>query len=849
MLNRHIPYFLVYFAIISLTACQTEDKVSEFSESDFPNENFFLQRAYPDDFMDIKAYESGMAEARIMGSQRGIGFDAEWTVQGPGNIGARVNTMAVNPQNENIIFAGFSSGGLWRTIDAGQNWEPVFDTQTWPSIGVVTFDPTNPQTIYVGTGDPNISFYPMLGDGIYKSTDGGDTWTHIGLDAQRVITKIVVNPANPNIIFASSMGMPFIRDNERGLYRTTDGGANWQQVLFISDQAGVTDLVMDPFDPNVLYASGWDRVRSNQESTISGPGAKVFKTVDGGDTWTQLTNGLPSDNMSRTGLAISKLTPGLVYSMFVGTDLELAGIFKTTDAGDNWEPIDIFGAEGSMSGQGWYFSQLRTSPTNDDELYLLGLELYRGYPELGFWEQLGPPWWTYEVHADKHDLVVTNSGNLYLATDGGAYKSMDAGNTWQDIENIPTTQFYRVAFNPHEPENYYGGAQDNGTTGGNANAPNDWPRIYGGDGFQAIFHPTDPLVFYAETQNGGLVVTDDGGGSFYDAKFGIDENDRRNWDMPVAMSNHNPEILYTGTYRMYRSTEGTIPFWEAISDDLTDGLIFNPRHHNISAISESPLEPGLVYVGTSDGNVHRNDGDDFMWTNISAGLPDRYVTDVEASPTNQNWVYVTHSGYRDNEFIPRVHRSTNQGQTWEDISSNLPNIAVNNLFVLPGHGDSVLFVATDAGIYATLNGGQEWSRLGTNMPYIPSFDLDWNPVQNTLIAGTFARSIMTYPIDSLLTQPVSAVKNNLAALKDLKISPNPATDKILVTASLASADQVTELAIFDLHGRQFGTSKTTQEKQINQSFEVGALPAGQYFLRLKSGDKVGVSRFIKQSIR
>ncbi len=848
MTNRPTLRFLLLFALAALTAChpkQANEKESE-AEKDFPNEEFYLQRAYPDAFMDLKAYEKGMTEARLMAAEKVNGFDDEWTVQGPGNIGARINTLAVHPANPNIIFAGFSHGGLWRTVNGGQTWTPIFDAQSWPSIGVVTIDPSNPQTVYVGTGDPNISFYPMLGDGVYKSTDGGDTWTHLGLDAQRVITKIVVHPTNPNIIFAGSMGLPFIRDNDRGLYRSTDGGANWAQVLFISDQAGVTDLVMDPFNPNVLYASGWDRVRSNQESLVSGPGAKVFKTTDGGDTWTQLTNGLPNDNMGRTGLAISQLTPGLVYAMYVGTDAQLAGIFKSTDAGANWEPIDITGAEGALAGFGWYFGKLRVNPSNDDELYLLGVELWRGYPELGLWETVGPPWWTYEVHADKHDLVITASGEFYLGTDGGAYKSLNFGATWQDIENIPATQIYRVAYNPHEPELYYGGAQDNGTTGGNAASINNWPRIYGGDGFQALFHPSDPLVFYAETQNGGLVMTDNGGGFFYDATTGLDENDRRNWDMPVVMSAHNPDVLYTGTYRMYRSIAGTFPVWDTISFDLTDGLILNPRHHSITTISESPLEPGLVYVGTSDGNVHRNDGDDFMWTNISAGLPDRYVTDVEASPTNQNWVYVTHSGYRDNEFIPRVHRSKNQGQTWEDISSNLPDIAVNNLFILPDHGDSVLFVATDAGIYASLNSGEVWNRLGTNMPLVPTFDLDWNPAQNTLIAGTFARSIMTYPLDSLLVQPVSAVGNSFASKIDLKISPNPTTSKILVSGQIIPGSPAAELAIFDQHGKQVLTAKSPAGKALNQTFDVSKLPAGAYFLRVKSGASVGVRQFIKQ---
>lgn len=843
MTNLPILRFSLLFLLLSLAACHPETEMEgEEEEGEFPNEEFFLQRSYPDDYVDLKAYQKGMMEARLLAAEKVVGFDAEWTVQGPGNIGARVNALAVHPTNENIIFAGFSSGGLWRTTNGGQTWNPVFDAQNWPSIGVVTFDPTNPQTIYVGTGDPNISFYPMLGDGVYKSTDGGDTWTHLGLEAQRVITRIVVHPTNPNIIYAGSMGLPFVRDNNRGLYRSEDGGANWEQVLFISDQAGVVDLVMDPFDPNVLYASGWDRVRSNQESLTTGPGAKVFKTTDGGDTWSQLTNGLPTDDNGRTGLAISRLTPGLVYALYVNTSNGLGGIYKTTDAGGNWEPVDIFGAEDAVSNFGWYFGQIRVNPTNDDEIYVLGVELWRGYPEVGFWETVGPPWWEYSIHADKHDLVFSNSGKMYLGTDGGAYKSSDNGVNWQDIENIPTTQFYRVAYNPHEPENYYGGAQDNGTTGGNASNMNNWPRLYGGDGFQPLFHPTDPSIFYAETQNGGLVVSD--GSGFNDATVGMDGNDRRNWDMPVVMSTHNPDILYAGTYRVYRSVQGFIPFWEPISEDLTDGTPNGNLNHNISALAESELEPGLVYVGTADGNVHRNEGEDFVWSNISAGLPKRYVTDVEASPTNIDWVYVTHSGYRDNEFIPRIHRSKDRGQTWEDISSNLPDVAVNNVFILPDHHDSVLVVATDAGVYASLTSGESWNRLGVNMPFVPSFDLDWNPTQRTIIAGTFARSIMTYPLDSLLAQPVSAVRQPVASVGRVDISPNPTRGKVMVSASSANGT-LSELSVFDKMGKLVHQANLPKDQQNSQPFDASALPAGEYFVRVKSGTGIGVGRFSK----
>lgn len=844
-----IAFLLLCF---SASSCLREKNDREprdlLAEKNFPNEYFFLQRTWPDKKFSLKAYEKAMYEARTGAAVKSTGFDAAWTVQGPGNIGARANTIAVHPTGENIIYTGFSNGGVWKTTDGGANWVPIFDEQIWPATGDIAIDPSDPETVYVGTGDPNITFYPMLGDGLYKSTDGGTTWTNLGPTAPRIITKIILHPTNPGIIYVGTMGLPFERNNDRGLYKTTDGGTTWQQVLFISDQAGVTDVVMDPFDPNTLYAGGWDRIRNNQESIINGPGARVFKTTDGGDTWTQMTNGLPDGDMGRTSLAISSTNPGVVYVRYVGTNSQLAGIYKTEDGGDTWNPIDITGLEDALGGFGWYFSRMAVNPLNDNELYILGVEIWHRDPTTEQWESINPPWWQYSVHADKHDLVFSASNTMYLATDGGLYKSAGNGENWEDIENIPTTQFYRVAYNPHEPDLYYGGAQDNGTTGGNAAGIDAWERIYGGDGFQPLFHPDDPLVFYVETQNGSISVTDDGGLSWYGATDGIPGGDRRNWDMPYIMSPHNPDVFYTGTFRVYKSTAGVFPNFEAISEDLTDGLILNPRYHNITTLSESPIIEGLLYVGTADGNVWRTDDGGTTWTGISAGLPDRYVTEVKASPEVQDRVYVSHSGYKDNEFIPRLHRSDDRGDNWEDISGNLPDLAINDLFVLPQHADSVIFAATDGGVYGTIDSGNTWERLGTNMPYVPVFDIDWNVENNQVIAGTFARSIMTYPIDSLL-QPVppdtsTAVNPVFANNSPIRISPNPARDFITLEFSGASG-KTSEVAIFNTGGLLVLNQKLSQSGNVRQTMDIRTLPAGSYFIKIKTGAAIRTGRFVK----
>ena len=713
-MQKHFSYLAFLLLICCVSSCYKIEKQSipptdKLDEKTRPYEDFYLQRSYPNDKFDLKAYENALRQAREESAEKGVGFDEAWTVQGPGNIGARINTIALHPENENIIFVGFSQGGVWRTTDGGANWMPIFDDQLWPSIADIAIDPSDPETVYVATGDLNISGYPLIGDGLYKSTNGGDTWENIGLEASRVLAEVVVHPTNPDILYVASMGIPFERDNNRGLYRTTDGGTNWEQILFISDSTGIIEIQMDPFNPDVIYASGWDRVRNNTESLITGVGAKVYKTTNGGDDWEMLGGGLPTGPLSRTGLAHSQITPDLVYAMFVGEDLRLNSIFKSADAGVTWDSVGIVGAEGALSTFGWYFGKLRTHPENDDELFLLGVDLWRGFVETGEWFRATPNWWEYSVHADKHDLVFNQEGFMYLATDGGLYLSPDFGESWADIENIPTTQFYRVAYNPHQPEQYYGGAQDNGTTGGNAGIINDWPRIYGGDGFTAVFHPTNPDIFYCETQNGNIVVTEDGGNDFSGADDGIENDDRRNWDMPYIMSVHNPDVLYAGTFRVYKSESGEFPFFFPISGQLTNDVVSNNRYHTITTLSESPILQGLLYTGSVDANVWRTDDDGGDWVDISNGLPDIYVSEVKASPHNADWVYVTHSGFKDNDFVPRIHRSKNRGADWEDISNDLPNLPINDVYILPGQADSVLFVATDAGVYATLNSGENWS--------------------------------------------------------------------------------------------------------------------------------------------
>ncbi len=845
--------FLIFSCSESPEKIPSDNRIEQKHE---PSDEFFLQRMGPDGHFALDAYTNALNGITQQTLTRTInGFDEEWTTQGPGNIGARVNTLKVHPTNEDIIYAGFSDGGVFKTTDGGVTWNPIFDDQAFLSIGDIELDPQDPNIVYVGTGDLNISGYPFIGDGLYRSTNGGDTWTNIGLEETRIISKIIIDPTNSNNIFTAAMGLPFQRNSDRGIYRSTDNGNSWEQVLFISDSTGVSEMVMDPNNPQVLYAIGWDRIRNNFESVIKGEGAKVYKTTDGGDTWNILGGGLPNDiTHSRMGITIHESNPNILYVQYIAGDgYQLEAIYKTEDAGISWDPIpideDINGlSSNAMGGFGWYFGKIRVNPNDPNDIYLLGVDLWRTTDAGENWDRATPPWWSYDVHADKHDLTFLADGGVLLATDGGIYRSDANNDTWVDIENIPTTQLYRVAYNPHLPNQYYGGAQDNGSMGGNAIEINNWDRIFGGDGFQMAFDPDNPDRFFVETQRGNISVTLDGGNNFDSGDNGIDNGDRRNWDMPYFISPHFSQILFTGTYRVY-SGVGDVPDWNPISEDLTDGPDATSRYNNITAIDESPIEEGLLYVGTGDGNVWRGDNFGGTWTSISNGLPDQYVTDVIGSPTDVDIAYVTYSGYRDNDFLPRIFRSNDQGGTWEDISSDLPDLAINELLILPETGDSVMFVATDGGVYGTVTAGESWERLGTNMPIITVYDLVINVEKNQLVAGTFARSIMTYPLDSISTMEDPMVSNNTPTkLKTsrIKIIPTIATHSTQINIENTEPNRTVDLAVISMDGKLMYEASKLSGPEVSHDLDISQYPAGQYFVKVKIRHKIMSAAFVKQ---
>lgn len=808
-----------------------------------PNEEFWIRRTYPNLVPDERAYFQALNKVKESISLRGTipGFDDSWVVEGPGNIGARGNTIAVNPFNEKIILAGFSHGGIWKTINGGQDWYPVFDNQASLTIGTICFDPKNPSIIYAGTGDNNIPGGVFTGNGVYKSIDEGETWQNIGLMDEKLISKIQVDPVNTNIVYAATMGNPFQRDVNRGLYKSIDGGLSWNKILYIDNQTGITDMVINPINPQILFASSYTRIRTTYESLLVSAEAKVLRSLDGGMSWTSLANGLPlGTKHSRVGVALCKSAPENVYAIYVDSTYNLENLYRSTDNGNTWDivPTVSNGVDGGLfGGFGWYFGKVFIDPNNPDIMHIPGVDMYSTTDGGNSWFLSAPAWYTYEVHADKHDLVYTNTGKVLLATDGGLYRTSDF-QIWEDIENIPTTQFYRVEFNPHDPFNYYGGAQDNGTSRGNLSNINSWERVFGGDGFQPRFNPVDPLNYYYGVQNGDIYGTEDGS-FFYNLLFdgtGFNIGERLNWDTPYIISNSNSNRLYIGGQKLYRS-DNKGHDWVPVSEDLTGDVIQLGSTHTITSIDESKLDSNILFVGTGNGFLWRSTNMGISWDSVHQnGLPMRYLTSVHTSPSKKNTVYATFQGYKYNENMPHVFRSDNLGATWVDISSDLPQLGINDIYILPNGKDDELFVGTDGGVYGTINRGLHWERLGVNMPVVPVFDVDYNPVLNKIIAGTYARSIMSYSLDFVTFN--NSPQNKL---QELIVYPNPVVKDLHWNENLIGF-QNPNAEVFDLSGKILISSIS----RLNDGkLDVNALSSGVYILKLKEGNKELTKKFIK----
>jgi photosystem II stability/assembly factor-like uncharacterized protein len=818
-----------------------KEQKSEKEALEQPAEHFAFMRSYPDVALDYRAYSKMLTTnaslLQLEANAQAKSMSGNWQLEGPLNIGGRVTAFAIHPTNNNIMFAGCPGGGLFKTTNGGGNWTPVFDNQAALSIACITFDPFNSNTIYVGTGDPDTPFTAFVGNGIYKSTDGGTTWTNIGLSQMGIISKVVVNPTNGNVLYAAAMGVPMQRNNQRGVYKSTNGGVSWSQVLFIDNQTGVSDLIVHPTNGNIVYATSWSRIRTNQESLGYSTTSRVYTTGNGGSTWTILNNGLPGGKLSRYGICMSKQNPSKLYVAVCDSTYQLEGVYVTTNGGQSFTNLPNAAATATniYGGFGWYFGKIYVNPSNDNDVFLLGVEHYRSQDGGQTWFMNQPPWWQYNPHADCHGLQFKGPGNYVLATDGGLYETNDDGANWNKIDDLPNTQFYRVHVNPHQSADYWGGAQDNGTMNGNNTNMSNWPRVFGGDGFQPRIDASNSNNVYVETQNGNLNVSTDGGFTFNSFDNTLPTSDRRNWDMPYVFG-ANSNIMYTGTYRVFKNTSNPFDNWTPISNDLTDGIIYGSRFHTISALDHSKLNTQHIYAGTSDGNVWRSLNDGNTWDSLHMTLPNRYVTSIHPSPNVANNVYVTHSGYRYNSYIPHIHKSTNNGTTWINISGDLPQTGINDVLIKPG-SENTLFVATDIGVYYTTNGGTNWLRLGTNMPLIPIWDIEYDAANTKLIAGTYARSIQSIDVSNLaLTTGLQTSISSTSSV--LEVFPNPANTSISLKTSVSKIDQ---LQIIDASGK----TVLNPETNLTNSIDISSLASGLYFVKIVANDKTELKRFVK----
>jgi photosystem II stability/assembly factor-like uncharacterized protein len=827
--------FLITFILIN-GGIEVEELLKTKSiakvEKNYPSDWAWQQRVFPHFKADPRAHLDAIEEAKMLRQLKQnknlakSTSSAEWEFAGPENIGGRIADIEFNPVDPTIVYAAAATGGVFKSTDTGQTWFPVFDDQAVLPAGDIAIDPVNPNVVYVGTGEPNGSHNNLPGGGMFKSNNAGLSWTQIGLDSTSQIGRVIIDPTNTNRIFVAAVGGNFTPSQDRGVYRSTNAGSTWEKVLFVSDSAGAIDVVMDPSNPNLLLAAMWQRVRSpgyGQSETSFGPLSGIFKSTDGGDTWNKLgpANGLPSENsgVGRIGLAISQSSPNIIYAIYTDGGY-YTGLYKSTNSGDNWTQKDLgFQISNGASSFSWYFGQIRINPSNPDIVYALDVAFMRSTDGGNNWPLQygygGPD----ELHVDHHALAFhpQNSSYLLSGNDGGINYSTDNGVTWSDPVHLPITQFYEIGIDVTNPERLYGGTQDNNTLRTRTGNVDDWEPILGGDGFYVNVDYVNPQYIYAEYQWGNLFKSTDGGFSFNDATNGINGSEPTNWSTPVVMDPVDPTILYYGTDRLYRTTNRA-DSWTPISPSLVLNSPITPRFGTLTTIAVAPTNTSVIYVGTDDSKVWVTTNLGNNWTDISTDLPFRWVTRVVVDPQDENIVYATFSGLKWGDAEPRVFRSTNMGNDWTNISGNLPDAPVN-AFAVDLNNSDVLYLGNDVGVYYSTNTGANWEPLGTGMPIVSVYDMKIHPTENYLVAGTHGRSMYKIDLDA-----VTGVENSNAPIPEdfvlFNNYPNPFNPSTNIKFNVGSAGNV-NLKIYDILGAEVTTL-------INSYLEKGEYTIGWY---------------------
>ena len=690
---------------------------------------------------------------------------------GPAYMSGRIADIAIDQNNPSTWYTAVGSGGVWKTTNAGNTWTPIFDKQAVYSIGDVTIAPSNSNIIWVGTGENNGGRHISFGDGVYKSVDGGQTWNNVGLEKSEHISDIIIHPTNPDIVWVSAQGPLWSGGGERGLYKTTDGGDTWKQVLTPADKwTGVTSLLIDPRNPDKLYAATWARQRSIAVYVGTNEGAGIHTSDDGGETWTELKTGLPEGNMGKTGMAISPMNPDVLYAT-IETDNRKGGFYRSADQGASWTKVsDEIGA-----GTGpHYYQEIFADQHQFDRVYIAS-----NYSKVS--DDGGKTWTpinTKRKHVDDHAMAFhpTDPDFVLMGSDGGIYMSHDRMANWRFMANLPLTQFYKVAPDDSKPfYMIYAGAQDNSTQGGPSRTMReegiknkDWFLTLGGDGHQPAVEPGNPDIMYSQWQQGNLTRVD------MTTKEGVyvkpqplpgDPAERYNWDAPINVSSHDPARIYFASQRVWRS-DNRGDSWTAVSGDLTKNgnrmhmpmmgrtwsveagwdLYAMTEFHTIANFSESPVDENILWAGTDDGiiQVTTNGGESWKKIELDAikGIPaTAYVNDIRADLYDPNTVYVALDNHKYGDFKPYLIKSTNLGKKWTSLADDLPAKHLVWRIVQDHVNKDLMFIGTEFGVFFTVNGGKKWVELDGGIPTISTRDVKIQRRENDLVAGTFGRGI------------------------------------------------------------------------------------------------------------
>lgn len=721
-----VHFIFIFFAFANIVSC--DSKFGEEEEEGDPDANYFAMRNAT--FGEIPAgLKQDIASRLAKDSLETPGSALKWKLIGPSNIGGRIVDIEMPANDTNTIYAASASGGIFKSSDYGNSWKPIFDGQITLAMGDIEIDPNNDSTIYAGTGEPNTGGGSVTynGNGVYKSTDAGNTWKQIGLNDAGTIGKIAVAKNNSKIIYVAAVGNIFQKSTERGLYKSNNSGKTWTKVLYISDSTSVNDVVINPVDSNIVYATTWERIARPEGRVYGGITTNLYKSVNGGASWTKL---MANDaNRGKMTIDMSDANPNKLYISISNKN----GTFKTIQKYDGTTFTNIVSGISSATTYVWWFGGIRCDPKNENIVYYMDFNLFRTTNGGTNWNVVAG-----SSHVDQHAVGINtlHTSNIVIGNDGGVYTSRNNLSSIK-YDNIPNSQIYD--FDVYKKDEQYVAAafQDNSFAATTNQTPNTWQAFGGGDGVQIRVDPTDKTRTYS-SQYLGLNITTNG----------ISGADRYNWKCPIRLDPANPKILYVGTNKLYKYNPSTSK-WTAISGDLTNGSGSGSGvYGTVTTFAVAPSNNNYIYTGSDDGQVYVTKNGGTNWTKITAGLPTLWSSAIKVDSSDPKIAYICFSGYRYGVKDAHIYKTTNAGNTWKRISNDLPQIPINDLEIDP-YNSNILYLATDVGVYYSTNGGTNWLKLGKQMPNAVVTTLNYTRNAKELYAATYGRSIYKINVQTI----------------------------------------------------------------------------------------------------